>query len=239
MTLLSMGMLIKRLEPRKRDAWMLPAVGMSMFVEVSMITLQQWRGVPSHFNHATLFDSMVDWTISGLIVFIALALTDLAIRTFTSHQFAKDYQIAWRSGMAYLILSCLIGAFILAYGMVRVRAGLEPTTYGKAGVVKFPHGVAIHAIQLLPAVCWWLTRIGVSLPQRIVVLRGLNLSVGLLLAYSLVQTLQGRSRSDLSLPSFLLILLAIICLLPLVAVHLAIAKDQLHALWGRRATRTS
>jgi hypothetical protein len=116
---------------------------------------------------------------------------------------------------------------------------MEPTTYGKAGVVKFPHGVAIHAIQLLPAVCWWLTRIGVSLPQRIVVLRGLNLSVGLLLAYSIVQTLQGRSRSDLSLPSLMLILLAIACSLPLAAAHLMFAKAQMLELLRRRETRAS
>jgi hypothetical protein len=64
-------------------------------------------------------------------------------------------------------------------------------------MTKVPHGVALHALQLLPLLAWWLARAGVPEPTRLarvrLALAGYLMVLGLMLA----QTLAGRGPLDL------------------------------------------
>lgn len=130
----------------------------------------------------------------------------------------SDCKLAWRGGIAFLLASCAIGFILLAYGHFRTAAGQDPTIYGAAGVVKFPHGMAIHAIQLFPVVAWCLGKLQVPEPDRLRVVRCLIINMSLLLAYSATQTLSGRDRSDATPLSLGLLTLAFLCLAPVAAV---------------------
>ena len=196
LTLISMGLLTQHLAPSVGDRWIARSLGVSMLLEVGLITAQQWRGAASHFNRSTLYDSFIDTSISILTGVVALCITILSTRGLRFMSGEADQKLAWRSGLIFLLLSCGIGIIIYAYGVVRSSAGSDPTVFGSSGVVKFPHGMAIHAIQLLPSLCWLMTRVRISLPTRITVLRSMNISVACLLGYSVVQTLSGRARSD-------------------------------------------
>jgi hypothetical protein len=87
-------------------------------------------------------------------------------------------------------------------GMRRVAAqqleaqvkGASHELWGKAGVLKFPHGVALHAIQLLPIVAWIARRLKVINSLQIV--RSALASQIVFLGYAVWQTSQGRDRFD-------------------------------------------
>ena len=88
--------------------------------------------------------------------------------------------------------SCLIGFVILFYGNSQAAIGANPSTFGQAGVTKFPHGVAIHAIQMLPLFCWLMAKIGVCLQRRTRITGFLIAATTTFLMFSLVQTLSGN-----------------------------------------------
>ena len=63
-------------------------------------------------------------------------------------------------------------------------------------LAKFPHGMAMHAIQWLPLVAWAARRAGLAEPRRSRLVACSTFGTALVLAYALVQTLAGRSRFD-------------------------------------------
>lgn len=64
--------------PVRRWGWVPVAVlGGGSVVEVLLISMQPWRGEPSHFNYRTSFDATVWAVMGGAILLVTLALTAL------------------------------------------------------------------------------------------------------------------------------------------------------------------
>lgn len=237
-TLLSMGWLAGKFPQRRGDWLLLPIFGIAMVAEVGLITLQTWRAVPSHFNRATAFDATILFGIESLIVFATVVIAELTRRSFGTVHAPKDMTLAIRGGMILLLFSCLLGFVLVAYGNARTAEGLRPDIYGKAGVMKFPHGMPMHAIQYLPILAWGLRRLSVptTLRRRVVALA--LTSLVLFTAFSLLQTFQGRARFDLSLGSAMTLLLS--ASTAAVALGLAawnLCSARLQASWSRGDTR--
>src|SRR5918993_4166544 len=65
-TVLSLGWVLSFLPRRRRLGWLLAGpLGVASVAEVLLITMQRWRGVPSHFNEATAFDAAVFNAMGG------------------------------------------------------------------------------------------------------------------------------------------------------------------------------
>jgi hypothetical protein len=222
-TLISIAALMPRLRPRRRDPYVACILSMAMLLEVSLISLQQWRGVASHFNDSTPLDAAVDLAITILICIVTVGLLDFGLRSFGPMAGTSDGKLAWRGGIAFLLISCGVGFAMLAYGHYRTSAGQDPTIYGAAGVVKFPHGMTIHAIQSFPIMAWFLVKLHVPEADRLRVIGSLIVSMSLLLAYSTVQTLAGRDRGDVTPLSLGLLVLAILFAAPLARTVLRLA----------------
>ena len=138
--------------------------------------------------------------MTALIVVATLILCQIAWRAFLYLDAEPDLQLAIRAGMAFLMLSCLIGFGVLFNGLVQLSIGRDPSIFGAAGVAKFPHGVAIHAIQLFPILGWFLRVLGLPIAVRV---RLIYYSIGALsglLVFSMIQTLMGKPRFEFSLP---------------------------------------
>ncbi len=221
LTLVSLGFLQRLLAPSRWDLWLSSIMGVAMSLEVGLISLQQWRGVESHFNRSTAFDGAVDNAITGLISLLTVCIIVLSIRAFSFLNAAPDKKIAWRGGLAFLLLSCVLGFAIFAYGIAQKFNGGDPGLFGNAGVVKFPHGMTIHAIQLLPCLCWLMSRLSIPMDTRAAALRFANLTLAGLLSFSIVQTLSGRSRSDLTAITACILIASVAFALPLI---IAIAR---------------
>jgi hypothetical protein len=226
MTLWSLGWIVGAMKLGRLanvDRVLSYATTVALVVEVALITLQQWRATPSHFNSETELDRWIDLAMFVLICIAFLGILYFGFRSLGDLRLDDDYAIAARSGMLCLVVSCVIGFVISAYGYERVRAGLEPETFGKSGVTKFPHGIAIHVLQILPAVVFLLRKFDSEPELRRRFVWHLSVTFMSLLIFACVQTLNGQDRFELNSPLAIILLSvsAIAATIPLVEVALA------------------
>ncbi len=197
---------------------------LALALEVTLITIQFWRGVPSHFNHATYRDAFIEVAMLVLIIIASLGISWLVFRSLLPGAFltiedthdpsripSKSMKSAIRAGLVLLWISLLLGFFISSIRWAEFRAGRNPEIVPQAGVLKFPHGACLHAIQTLPlAVFVWQ-----FLNCRHVFLRTSLLASAhfTFLAYACWQTFSGLARFEPAVGGMILLGLASLCLL--------------------------
>ncbi|NKQ55081.1 hypothetical protein HFP15_19555 [Amycolatopsis sp. K13G38] len=145
---------------RMNDRWrnlLLGAFTAVSVVETTLVTMQAWRGVPSHFNFETGFDTAVSMMLAaggGVIILTVLGFTVAALRT--SSGLAPSMLLALRFGLFVLLVSLGVGALMIADGVRLARGGQPELAYTTAGGLKPVHAVAMHAILVVPALAWLL-----------------------------------------------------------------------------------
>ncbi|MGZ4728626.1 MAG: hypothetical protein ACXWB2_12965 [Acidimicrobiales bacterium] len=157
------------LRARTRDG-LLGTFTAACVVETALVTMQVWRGVPSHFDFETSFDSTVSMTLAiggGVIIVCALGFTAAAWRSVGS----PPMQLALRYGFVVLLLALGVGAVMIGRGVSLARSGQAQRAYDTAGSLKPLHGVALHAIAVLPALAWLLGRSGLSDDRQLMAMR--------------------------------------------------------------------
>ncbi|WP_180289323.1 MULTISPECIES: hypothetical protein [Streptomyces] len=128
-------------------------------VEVGGITLQAWRRVPSHLNMETGFDTAVSMMLAVGGGVLVVLLTVFAIASFRSRPTGPlGMPLALRSGFAVLLVALLLGAAMIARGVVLTRTGHQEAAYYSTAPLKPLHGVSLHAVLVLPALSWLLSR---------------------------------------------------------------------------------
>jgi len=200
MTLWSLGWIARSLSRSKLKLAFSVMVSVTLVAEVLLITAQQWRGEASHFNQSSSLDANIDFAMFALILMAFAGICWFGVRCCGYMDMDKDYRLSARSGMLFLILSCIIGFVISAHGYSQVEQGLPPETVGQNGVAKFPHGFAIHSLQLLPLIVFLLRKVGIVMRDRLLVLWSVVISTSFLLVFSIAQTVNGQSRFDLESP---------------------------------------
>jgi hypothetical protein len=216
LTAISVAWVMTFLPKRQVVGWLLAgALGLANFGEVVWVAMQQWRGVPSHFNFSTPFDAAAFVAASYLIRATAAVIAIVTLWTFFSLQAPRSLKWAIRAGMVLLLVSQLFGLMIVFNGLSKVRDpqtgafisdGLKSAAiFGAAGTMKMPHALTLHAIQLLPALAFVLlfTNRDESWRTR-AVLAATAGYVGLV-AISAWQTFSGLAMFDLSLPAGLML----------------------------------
>jgi hypothetical protein len=160
LTLASVVWVTSYLQLRERTRTVLLAVfAADCVVEVAGITLQAWRGVPSHLNRSTPADTAVSvaLAIGGAVLIVVLgrfAVTAVRGRTDA----APGMRLALRAGFVLLVAGLLAGAAMIAVGTVAMNTGTADRAYAVTGFLKEFHGVTLHAVLVLPALAWLLAR---------------------------------------------------------------------------------
>lgn len=213
---LSIAWIMTFLPKHRVRGWLLSGImGISMLVEVFLITMQKWRGVPSHFNFSTTFDATVFSAMGTLIVFVEFVIIVVMFWSFFSLKAPSSMAWAIRVGLVVLVISQVLGNLIIQNGIPKVmdfetgefiREGLSSTNiFGASGLMKVPHALSLHAVQVLPALAWLLLFTNWSEGQRIrtvmVAIAGYS---GLMLA-SAFQTFRGLAPFEIHLPVALVI----------------------------------
>ncbi|MGW3105677.1 hypothetical protein [Streptomyces sp. NPDC001100] len=145
-------------------------------VEVGGITLQAWRRVPSHLDMETPFDTAVSMTLAvgGAVLVVLLAV--FAVASFRHRPTGPTgMALAVRSGFAILLVALASGAAMIARGVVLARTGHQEAAYHSTAPLKPLHGVSLHAVLVLPALAWLLSRTSWSETVR---LRTVAVAVG-------------------------------------------------------------
>lgn len=139
-------------------AILLAAFTAACALETTLVSLQAWRGVPSHFNVETTFDGWVARMLAaGGFVLVAVIVV-LTLAAFRPNRTAPvSLRTAIRIGFVALVGSVVAGAFMIARGMTLVFAGNPQAAYWTGGVLKPTHAVLMHAILVLPALAWLLS----------------------------------------------------------------------------------
>ncbi|MFE0102700.1 hypothetical protein [Streptomyces sp. NPDC059009] len=128
-------------------------------LEVGGITLQAWRGVPSHLNMETPFNTVVSMALAvggGLLVVL---LSVFAVASFRHRPDGPaGMPLALRAGFAVLLVALASGAAMIARGVFLTRTGHQEAAYHSTAALKPLHGVSLHAVLVLPALAWLLSR---------------------------------------------------------------------------------
>ncbi|MEU6995033.1 hypothetical protein ABZ953_30810 [Streptomyces sp. NPDC046465] len=128
-------------------------------LEVGGITLQAWRRVPSHLNMETGFDSSVSMALAvggGVLVVLLSAFAVVSFRRRPGGP--AGMPLAVRSGFAVLLVALVSGAAMIARGVYLTRTGHQEDAYASTAPLKTLHGVSLHAVLVLPALAWLLSR---------------------------------------------------------------------------------
>jgi hypothetical protein len=128
-------------------------------LETFLVSLQAWRGVPSHFNVETPFDAAIAQTLAVggfALVAIIVVLTVAAFR----HRSAlpPPLGLAIRSGFVALVGAQIAGGVMIATGMRLVFGGDARAAYAMGGWLKPVHGVLMHGILVLPLLAWLMSK---------------------------------------------------------------------------------
>jgi hypothetical protein len=196
-TTLSLAAVMSRLPRTGWLAWPC-AIAISLFVpETLLIDLQTWRGVPSHFNFETGFDTAVFSTMGTLIGFVSLAIIVMMIWSFTSLRGPRSTAFAIRAGMVFLTIGQLLGFAIVGNGFA-VDDVYRASIVGAAGELKAPHAVALHGLQVLGVLALILERSPLPEPRRLqIVIVGIA-GFADALGVTVYQAFGGRGPVDLA-----------------------------------------
>jgi hypothetical protein len=158
----------ERVSTRARG-WLLAAFTLACALEVTLVSLQTWRGVPSHFNVETRIDAQIARTLAiggGVLIVVIVTFTIAAFRL--RPDVPLSLRIAIRAGFVALLAAQIVGGAMIARGMSLVFAGHPQMAYATGGAFKPIHAAAMHGIQLLPGLAWLLSFADWSEHRRIV-----------------------------------------------------------------------
>ena len=155
---LSIAWIMTFLPKHRVRGWLLSGIlGISMLVEVFLITMQKWRGVPSHFNFSSTFNATVFTAMGSLIIFVGIVIVVVMFWSFFSLKASPSMAWAIRVGLIVLVISQIFGNLIIQNGIPKVMdfetgefisEGLSSTNiFGASGLMKFPHALSLHAVQ--------------------------------------------------------------------------------------------
>jgi hypothetical protein len=128
-------------------------------VETFLVSVQTWRGVPSHFNVETPFDAAIAQTLAvgGVtLVAVIVVLTVAALRDRTA--LPQSLRLAIRTGLVALVGAQVAGGVMIATGVRLVFAGDPQAAYATGGWLKPVHAALMHGILVLPLLAWGVSR---------------------------------------------------------------------------------
>jgi hypothetical protein len=179
--------------------------------EVAWVSVQRWRGVASHFNDATPLDDLL-FVLGGVTIAVAATvIVALTVLAFTTMAAPPAMALAIRAGLVVLLVAQGVGGWMISHGTGLADQGVTQglTTFGAAGVMKVPHAVAMHAVQVLPALAWLLGFAAVGERRRLAVVGAATVGYVALVAVSVLQTAAGLAPSDVGVAAAVLSLLGV------------------------------
>lgn len=160
LTLINVTLIASFVPLRNRSRSVLLGVSTAACVlETFLVSLQAWRGVPSHFNVATKFDTAIAQTLAlGGFTLVAIVIV-LTVAVFRHRRaLPPPLSLAVRAGFVALVGAQVAGGVMIATGMRLVFQGDPQRAYATGGWLKPVHGVLMHGILVLPLLAFLMAR---------------------------------------------------------------------------------
>jgi hypothetical protein len=213
LTTMTMAWVAGYLRISDRTGWLLLVpLAAADTCEVAWVSLQRWRGVASHFNNDTALDGLLFLLMGGVAIAVAaMVILAVTVLAFTAMRALPSMALAIRAGLLILLVAQGVGGWMIQHGVGPAEAGVTQglTTFGAAGVMKVPHAVAIHAIQVLPALAWLLAFAALDERRRLGLVRVATVGYVALVVVSVLQAAAGVAPFDVGLVAAVLYLLGV------------------------------
>jgi hypothetical protein len=151
-TLITITWVVSFLNLRNRTrAGFVSVFAAASVLETVLVTLQAWRGVPSHFNVATSFDALITRGLAAggaVLVLLIVAMTVVAFRPNAT--VPASLRLAVQVGFMLLCAAMAVGGVMIGIGMRLVFAGNAAAAYAMGGALKPTHAMTMHGILVLP-----------------------------------------------------------------------------------------
>lgn len=259
LTAWSVALILPRLRLR---AWQRGVVGTTVLLfgigETTVMAIQAWRGVPSHYNFTTAFDAaLVRGGAAGLAVLFLIGLVVLLVAAFRTHDAEPSVLLGIRSSIVVLLIGCVIG-FVMISNMSGVfqgsigsafthpqfgYVGPPPSVVGRdvllvhvhtqGGDLVSLHAIGVHGLPLLAVPAILLTRTRLAERIRLRLVATMAAGVGLAMLVIATQSFRSQPLASMDLVHRLLLALTGIAL----AVVYALTVLALIRRWGGGAAR--
>ncbi|MEX2124006.1 MAG: hypothetical protein WD795_08945 [Woeseia sp.] len=145
----------------RRPRWLLSTVSIviaiTIVIESTCLLLQAGRGTMSHYNIATDFDAVI-FQAMGVMISIDMLMTVVILFMFSKPGIRLHPAYLWgiRLGIVVFLTGGAIGGVMIAHGAHTFSApdggpGLPFLNWSTVGGdLRIAHGMALHALQLLP-----------------------------------------------------------------------------------------
>jgi hypothetical protein len=196
LTTITLAWVTGRLRVSGRTRWLLLGpLAVADATEVAWVATQRWRGVASHFNFTTTLDTALFVVGGAAIAVTVTVIVAVTVLAFTRMRAAPSMAVAIRGGLVILLVAQGVGGWMIGHGVGPASDGVTQglTTVGAAGVMKVPHAVAMHAIQVLPALAWLAGFAALAERRRVGLVWAATAGYGALVAVSVAQTAAGRA----------------------------------------------
>ena len=146
---------------RKISSWL---IGISILLQNIIILIQAYRVVPSHYNHATTFDSLMYVLIILFVMISTITLIRICVLFFKQKRFAISQQYTWgiRLGLLIFVVSTTLTGGIMM-GKMSHTIGGEDGGLGifflnwskKYGDLRVAHFFGVHSLQIIPTLSYF------------------------------------------------------------------------------------
>ena len=194
--------------------------------ETFLMSVQVWRGEPSHYNFSTIPNSILFGT-TGLIAFLwFLAMLLLLWRILRPNRLSASFRLAYTVGTLLMILGGLTG-FAMMFNLsgvyqadfiqnvqTLVSGDMIGTFTGQpadsGGNIVILHALGVHGLEVIPLAAWLLSYTSLADSRRLQITAGVAGLYLVLIAAFTLPMLQTQPLSQLSLPflSLLAVLIA-------------------------------
>ena len=145
-------------------------IGIAMIFENSIIAMQSARGVRSHMNFTSLFNSVAFGIMGFFILVTTILIAGLLVLFLVSHTgLPRPVTLGICLGLAVTLAGCVEGVQMVGHyqahtvGAPDGGPGLPFLNWStQHGDLRIAHFLALHALQLFPLIGWLFARAPVS-----------------------------------------------------------------------------